>query len=80
MLYQVGPRGRDVLRAPLRTPEPALSRSPYCCGVPDHGSRRPGRTDGGEVFMPVQETFFATRFAQLRDRFGMNWMIVHQRS
>jgi PhnB protein len=25
---------------------------------------------GGQVFMPMQETFFATRFAQLRDRFG----------
>jgi PhnB protein len=35
--------------------------------------------DGGEIFMPMQETFFATRFAQLRDRFGLNWMIVHQR-
>jgi PhnB protein len=34
---------------------------------------------GGEVFMPMQETFFATRFAQLRDRFGINWMIVHER-
>lgn len=36
-------------------------------------------SDGGEVFMPVQETFFATRFAQLRDRFGINWMIIHER-
>ena len=35
--------------------------------------------DGGEVFMPMQETFFATRFAQLRDRFGINWMIIHER-
>lgn len=35
--------------------------------------------DGGEVFMPVQETFFATRFAQLRDRFGTLWMIIHER-
>jgi PhnB protein len=34
---------------------------------------------GGEVFMPIQETFFATRFAQLRDRFGINWMIIHER-
>jgi len=34
---------------------------------------------GGEVFMPIQETFFATRFAQLRDRFGINWMILHER-
>jgi PhnB protein len=37
-------------------------------------------TDGGEVFMPLQETFFATRFGQLRDRFGTNWMILHERS
>jgi PhnB protein len=35
--------------------------------------------DGGEVFMPLQETFFATRFGQLRDRFGINWMIAHER-
>jgi PhnB protein len=35
--------------------------------------------DGGEVFMRMQETFFATRFGQLRDRFGINWMILHER-
>src|SRR5258705_9901358 len=35
--------------------------------------------DRGEVFMPMQETFFATRFGQLRDRFGINWMIIHER-
>jgi uncharacterized glyoxalase superfamily protein PhnB len=28
---------------------------------------------------PMQETFFATRFGQLRDRFGLNWMITHER-
>ena len=27
-------------------------------------------SDGGQVFMPMHETFFASRFAQLRDRFG----------
>ncbi len=36
-------------------------------------------SDGGQVFMPMQETFFATRFGQLRDRFGVNWMIIHER-
>jgi PhnB protein len=36
-------------------------------------------SDGGEVFMAMQETFFATRFAQLRDKFGINWMIIHAR-
>jgi PhnB protein len=35
--------------------------------------------DGGDVFMPVQETFFASRFAQLRDKFGTLWMIIHER-
>jgi len=36
-------------------------------------------SDGGEVYMPIQETFFATRFAQLRDRFGTSWMIIHDK-
>lgn len=36
-------------------------------------------SEGGQVFMPMQETFFASRFAQLRDRFGINWMIMRER-
>ena len=35
-------------------------------------------SEGGEVFMPIAETFFAFRFAQLRDKFGINWMILHE--
>jgi PhnB protein len=35
--------------------------------------------EGGQVFMAMQETFFASRFAQLRDRFGISWMIMHRR-
>ena len=35
--------------------------------------------DGGEVFMKMGETFFAHRFGQLRDKFGTNWMIIHDR-
>ena len=36
-------------------------------------------SDKGEVFMPMAETFFASRFGQLRDRFGINWMILRER-
>ncbi|MFP5210654.1 MAG: VOC family protein [Acidobacteriota bacterium] len=36
-------------------------------------------SDGGEVFIPMAETFFAHRFAQLRDQFGANWMIIHEK-
>jgi PhnB protein len=32
--------------------------------------------DGGQALMPIEETFFATRFGQLRDRFGTSWMIL----
>ncbi|HJT17803.1 MAG TPA: VOC family protein [Thermoanaerobaculia bacterium] len=35
--------------------------------------------DGGQVTMPIAETFFASRFAQLRDKFGVLWSIIHER-
>ena len=35
--------------------------------------------EGGEVSMPLAETFFASRFAMLRDRFGTLWTIIHER-
>lgn len=35
--------------------------------------------DGGQIFMPMQETFFADRFVMLRDRFGTSWMLLHER-
>jgi PhnB protein len=37
-------------------------------------------SEGGEIFMPLAETFFAHRFAMLRDRFGTSWMLLHQRA
>lgn len=36
-------------------------------------------SDGGQVLMRMEETFFASRFGQVRDRFGINWMILHER-
>ena len=35
--------------------------------------------DGGQIFMKMQETFFASRFAMLRDKFGTSWMLLHTR-
>ncbi len=32
--------------------------------------------DGGQIFMKMEKTFFASRFAMLRDKFGTNWMIL----
>ena len=36
-------------------------------------------SDGGEVFMPMDVTFFATRFGMLRDKFGTSWMVIHEK-
>jgi PhnB protein len=33
-------------------------------------------SDGAQIFMPLAETFFAVRFGQLRDKFGVSWMIL----
>jgi PhnB protein len=34
-------------------------------------------SDDGQIFMPMEETFFASRFAMLRDKFGTSWMLLH---
>ena len=34
--------------------------------------------DGGKVLMKMESTFFASRFAMVRDRFGTLWMLLHQ--
>jgi len=35
--------------------------------------------DGGQIFMPLQETFYAHKFSMLRDKFGINWMVIHEK-
>ncbi len=35
---------------------------------------------GGEIFMKMEKTFFANRFAMLRDKFGTSWMLLHEDS
>ena len=58
-------------------------RSAYVCLVVDSAEAADriyaGLAEGGEVSIPIAETFFATRFAQLRDRFGALWTIIHER-
>lgn len=35
-------------------------------------------SEGGEIFMKMEQTAFANRFAMLRDQFGTSWMLLHQ--
>ncbi len=32
----------------------------------------------GEIFMKMEKTFFANRFAMLRDKFGTSWMLLQE--
>jgi len=32
---------------------------------------------GGQVTMPMSETFFAHRFGVVADKFGVSWMVIH---
>ncbi len=33
-------------------------------------------SENGQIFMKMEETFYASRFAMLRDRFGTSWMLI----
>jgi PhnB protein len=35
-------------------------------------------SEGGQIFMKMQRTFFASRFAMLRDKFGTSWMLLSE--
>jgi PhnB protein len=37
-------------------------------------------SEGGQVFMKMEKTPFANRFAMLRDSFGTSWMLLHRPS
>ena len=34
-------------------------------------------SDGAQVFMPMQKTFYSSAFGMLQDKFGVNWMVLH---
>ena len=73
--------GTELLAADIPNAEPMRSAYLSLSMDSDAEAERAfsALSDGGQVFMPMQETFFASRFGQLRDRFGINWMILHER-
>ncbi len=38
-----------------------------------------GLSDGASITMPLNATFFAERFGQLVDRFGISWMVIFEK-
>ena len=67
-------RGADIPNAePMRSAYLTLTLD----SVPDAERIYALLIDGGQVFMKMEETPFAKRFAMLRDRFGTSWMLLH---
>lgn len=70
--------GVTIMGADVPTAEPM--RSAYLSvtvDAPEEADRLYGKlSDGGEIFMKMETTFFANRFAMLRDRFGVSWMLL----
>ena len=73
--------GTDLMGADI--PQAEAMRSAYLTLLVDSDAEAErvfaALAGGGQLLMPIAETFFATRFGQVRDRFGVNWMILHER-
>ncbi len=73
--------GEDLMAADIPNAEPMRSAYLTLSMESDAEAERvfSALSDGGRILMPMEETFFASRFGQVRDRFGVNWMILHER-
>ena len=49
-------------------------------GVPEAERAFNALADGGTITMPMNETFFANKFGMLKDKFGVNWMVIYPKS
>ena len=70
--------GTELLAADIPKAEPM--RSAYLTLATDSDAEAErifsALAEGGHILMPMENTFFASRFGQVRDRFGINWMIT----
>ena len=71
----------ELLAADIPNAEPMLSAYITLRVSSDQEAERifAALADGGRVLMKLEETFFASRFGQVQDRFGINWMILNER-
>lgn len=77
--FQLG----DTLVMASDGPHAEPMRSAYLCMSVDTDQEAEriykALSEGGEVFMAIGETFFAHRFGQFRDKYGINWMVIHEK-
>jgi PhnB protein len=57
-----------------------ISISVSVASDPDAEKAFAALSEKGTVSMPIQETFFASRFGTVVDKFGIPWMVVHEKT
>ena len=76
--------GTELLGADIPSPPFEPMRSAYLTltidSIPETERIYQVLSADGEIFMPIAETFFAHRFAMLRDRFGTSWMLLNPKA
>ena len=70
--------GTELLAADIPKAEPMRSAYLTLAADSDAEAERifAALAEGGHILMPMENTFFASRFGQVRDQFGINWMIT----
>lgn len=69
----------NIFASDCGSPEEVAQRGRLCINLDDAADAKrifTALSEGGEVTMPLGETFFARHYAQLTDRYGTPWMIV----
>ena len=67
--------GADTISGRLFQPGNNFSVAIRCEGLQETDALFTALGENGEITMPLQETFWATRFGMLTDRFGIRWML-----
>jgi PhnB protein len=70
--------GSDIPRDRYVKPNPMTQISLILHSLPDSEALFAKLSEGGQVFMPMQKTFWAESFGMFADRYGFSWMISYE--
>lgn len=68
----------DISPAHFQKPNPMVQISVNVHSAEDGDALFNKLSAGGQVFMPMQKTFWAERFGMFADKYGFSWMINYE--
>jgi PhnB protein len=70
--------GSDIPRDRYMPPNPMVQLSVMVNSAEDGDALFAKLSEGGQVFLPMQKTFWAERFGMFADKYGFSWMIDYE--